>query len=457
MTRLSYELEFQGLRLDVFSTIREEIRDQVFVIMGSLDNLMVVATLMLSLGFGFVVEGTFPPKTAEELGNWEISSIGFSVDPLVVYAFLCAMSLVCPFWCLIFTIRMRYEVDLIIREHMKELKRQLCNVIQKKEMQAPDESQQPVVREVSAPLNHVMGTRSAVCPKRLRRVLTACPQRRQEDIEEAVNAVANTVAKHVGPFSIAKEFSALRSFDQAQIVKWAEKDLMLRMTTYQFYMKAAHLLLWVGMLCAIFTCSILLGLYMMEQFPNTPLVWITYSHIVGLNGGLAIVFALWIWRSSLNPVVASTGRQSVDLKNERLKRSRSSSSMPLLENTSPSLFSCSPKTDSSRYSTGSKDSPFEQEQVAFRVRDGSSGLDAYRQVNFPVRPVDPRGPLEPAGDFAQLEKRICAKFQGRRGGKTSCLKSLVRLRDRLEIVDDEDVAQLCNGDELEAVFGLSSA
>ena len=54
------------MRMDILNTIREEMRDQVAVIMSSLDNLLVVATLMLSIGFGFVVEGTFPPEVSEE-------------------------------------------------------------------------------------------------------------------------------------------------------------------------------------------------------------------------------------------------------------------------------------------------------------------------------------------------------------------------------------------------------
>lgn len=454
LTRLSYELDFQGLRLDVLSTIREEIRDQVFVIMSSLDNLMVVATLMLTLGFGFVVEGTFPPKSAEALANWEIASIGLSVDPLVVYAFLCAMSLVCPFWCLIFTIRMRYEVDLIVRDHMKELKRQLCNVLQKQAMQAPpDEAAAPaVLHDFSSPLPRP-SLQAIACPRRLRRVMAACPVRRQEDIEEAATRIASTVADHVGPTGISSEMRS--TIEQAQILKWAEKDLLQRMTTYRFYVKAAHLLLWGGMLCAIFTCSILLGLYMMEQFPNTPLVWITYSHIVGSNGGLAILFAVWVWWSSVNPVAASTGsdKRHVGVKRDTITRNSSiasiSCSSPLLEN-SANIFSCSSKAD---LNSSAASSPTSSEpQVIFRVRDASSGLDAFRQVSFPVC-AGPAG-LIPTADIARLERLICAKFHTRRGGggKAVSVKYLVRLRDRLEIIDDEDVAQLLQGDELEAHF-----
>ena len=65
--------------------------------------------MMLSIGFGFVVEGTFPPETAEELHDWRIDVIHFRIDPLVVYSILCACSLVFPFWSIVIAIRMRYE------------------------------------------------------------------------------------------------------------------------------------------------------------------------------------------------------------------------------------------------------------------------------------------------------------------------------------------------------------
>ncbi|CAJ1461132.1 unnamed protein product [Effrenium voratum] len=60
-SKRGYDIGLQSMRIDILNTVREEMRDQVTVIISSLDNLMVVATLMLSIGFGFVVEGTFPP------------------------------------------------------------------------------------------------------------------------------------------------------------------------------------------------------------------------------------------------------------------------------------------------------------------------------------------------------------------------------------------------------------
>mmetsp|Transcript_57458 Transcript_57458/g.159030 ORF Transcript_57458/g.159030 Transcript_57458/m.159030 type:complete len:477 (+) Transcript_57458:55-1485(+) len=445
-SRLSCELDFQSLRLDVLGTIREEIRDQVFVIMSSLDNLMVVATLMLSLGFGFVVEGTFPPKTAEALQNWELWF--FSVDPLVVYAFLASMSLICPLWCVIFTIRMRYQVDSIVREHMKELKRQLCNILKKQQIQSPHENEPgQVQRQISSPLEHRIDI-GAACPKRFQRVLGACPTRRQ-NIEDAANLVASYVG---GTATISSDFTTI---DQDQIVKWAEKDLLQRMSTYCFYMKAAHLLLWIGMLCAIFTASILLGLYMMEQFPNTPLVWQTYSSVVAFNGGLAIVFTVWMWTfSSANPVRAVSPCQHGGSVEPSCRRDSTmpSFTLPLLQNASTGVLGCSPTSQGSsqdgscRTSDVPARSPYDPQEVALRVRDADSERLVFREVLVPVK----SGRL--AVDLAGLERLVCAKFQ-HRISKVSSLLSLVRMRDHVEIVDATDVGRLVEGDELWAVFG----
>lgn len=444
LARLGYELDFQGLRLDVLSTIREEIRDQVFVIVSSLDNLMVVATLMLSLGFGFVVEGTFPPQESENLKDWTITAIGFSIDPLVVYAILCAMSLICPFWSLILTIRMRYEVDLIIREHMSDLKKQLSKMLYSKEappshmLCAGTKSTCGVEREERIRVRSAFG---ALCPKRLKRAVAACPQRRQEDLEAAADAFANTVVQHIGPFNLNKESKWV---EQEVILKWADKDLLQRTKTYRCYVKVAHFLLWIGMLSAIFTCALLLGMYMQVNFPHTPLVWVTYSSIVGVNGGLAILFALWMWLSgaAANPAGDSSPRSSASFMSEK---SFGALILPLLESGGPGAQPWLSRSHSSGRSPASL--------LWLRVREANSDLNSFRQVRFPSA-FDGES-LAPLPDFTKLESLICTKFQNKHNKQASCVKSLVRLCDRLEIADSEDVTLLQDGDELEVAFTFS--
>merc|ERR1719362_405340 len=208
-------------------------------------------------------------------------------------------------------------------------------------------------------------------------------------------------------------------------MRWAGKDLLHRAKTYHFYLKVSHVLLWIGMLSAIFTCAVLLGMYMQVNFPHTPLVWKSYSHIVGINGGLAIVFAVWMWLSGTTPVVSSASgnveqrcleRQFTSFNSDTsdTRSFRGSTSVlplgqPLLEK-QPSIMDRMRKKGWNAISPSANESS--QVRMALKVRDASRSLDAFRQVYFPVQ-RDPDGyplGLVAVADFVKLESLICAKF-----------------------------------------------
>merc|ERR1711879_797439 len=93
--------------------------------------------------------------------------------------------------------------------------------------------------------------------------------------------------------------------------------------------------------------------------------------------------------------------------------------------------------------------PSESATLALRVRDRDGERDTFRQVSVPLEGGQ--------ATFAQVEARVAAKFRSSRGADgvelgLRRLAALVRLTDRLEIADDEDVALLRDGDELEACF-----
>jgi len=422
---------------------------------------------MLSIGFGFVTEGTFPPQKAEELGDWNIPMLSIGVDPLAVYSFLCAMSLILPFWCLILAIRMRYEVDLIVREHINELRKQLCNVLKKKQIQDPDEAcdadeqlhhQGGTTQEVSSPLIRDIRVARKIdwlCPARVtktfRGALHRCPTRVRSKVAD-LEVVADKAAAHVGPYSIDNEPLAI---EQAQILKWAGMDLLQRMVSYSFYLKCSHILLWLGMLAAVFTCTILLGVYMMENFPNTPMMWRAYTYPVGINGILGAAFALWMWLPGSNRnALRSVSSWSMDAPGgtDRVKR-ESSSKLTLdgmIKSSSSNLGHqqrvcasfqiptlCEPllpgfPSRSSRH--------FE-----LRVREAVASNGSYRRITFsPCK--TPR--------FEDIRARICEKFADPSGSNASPkrLELLVRLCDSLEISDDEDAGVLVSGDRLEATL-----
>lgn len=88
--------------------------------------------------------------------------------------------------------------------------------------------------------------------------------------------------------------------------------------------------------------------------------------------------------------------------------------------------------------------------IAIRVREAGNDRGTFRRV---VLAECSGGQIS----FSELEKRIIDKFCSSRGvdgvelGKRR-LVVLVRLKDQMEVADDEDAAQLVDGDELEATF-----
>jgi len=100
-------------------------------------------------------------------------------------------------------------------------------------------------------------------------------------------------------------------------------------------------------------------------------------------------------------------------------------------------------------------------QFAVRVRE--VGGTAFRRVvlrDAEVEHVAQQVKHEVQGgppSFAEVESRLCTKFRTARGPDGTevgprRLVTLVRLSDSLELGDDEDVALLHDGDELEATF-----
>merc|ERR1719191_1294960 len=85
---------------------------------------------MLSIGFGFAVEMAAPPPLTHTHRSFMDGPIEYCMHG--VYTIFSALSLVLPFWCLIFTLRLRYEVDRATRDHISELQGQLGAILENK-------------------------------------------------------------------------------------------------------------------------------------------------------------------------------------------------------------------------------------------------------------------------------------------------------------------------------------
>merc|ERR1712136_152090 len=80
----------------------------------------------------------------------------------------------------------------------------------------------------------------------------------------------------------------------ANILNWGEKELLKNLTQYHFYYPLAQIFLWLGMCSSLLVCSVLLGLYFSDTYPETPLMWKSYSSIVAVNSFLSLVFLVGV-------------------------------------------------------------------------------------------------------------------------------------------------------------------
>lgn len=484
--RKCMDLDAMGIRLDALSTIREQKRDEVFEIMSSLDNLMVVSTLMLSIGFGFVVDGTFPPKKAERLSDWPL----LNVDPLVVYSFLAALSLIFPFWSLVLGVHMRYELEHEVAVHMKEFKHQLFNVLKDNKIKAPKDEEAQIPDAPQTDLMDVDGDEGhspdATQRSMARRLLDKlrCGRRASEAWRSRVTGPAARIAD-----SVRHTFTPVNierfELEKAEIRKWAKRDMLQRLKLYRF-LKLAKIFLWMGIFCSIFTSAILLGLYMQQNFPDTPNMWMVYSSLVTVNGLIGIFTVVrWIWRNGKDTKEAGNSARVSDDDSFFPALRRAMSVETLVRGGLPRVSL--PET---RYS-GSKSppqSPRSPRRSSFSGLSSLSGLsDMWPAVHVRIRErrdghadectgaglanwFEVRLPGYSSSDtlgssrirFDAFAKTVSAKFQraahlahaadGTEPRGNLRLGSLVLLRENLVICDDGDMDLLKDDDELEVVF-----
>merc|ERR1719253_961236 len=119
---IDYYLQVRQVHIDTLNNLR----DLYEMDQRKIDNGMIVTTLMLSIRFGFVVEGTFPPTPEDgETGQHAARYI---------YAGVAALSLICPFWsmcCLIESKRrLDFFMDRFTHEFYAMLKQRIDGFVQ---------------------------------------------------------------------------------------------------------------------------------------------------------------------------------------------------------------------------------------------------------------------------------------------------------------------------------------
>jgi len=283
------------MRIDILNTVREEMRDQVTVIVSSLDNLMVVATLMLSIGFGFAVEGTFPPAERD----YEYSEV--QQFCLVLYAILAAMSLVFPLACMMLTIAARFEVELCQQDVMGDLQRHLLKALHKDQQDESDD--QPLLQKLASVLSakNVVGQPPAGSPRPNGQASASTgPPPPQGDAVEGSPDASDTSTRPLDGFKrvLSHQFGLLFSDDVGRVaedeVRLIAEGLLQKVNHYHTLYPVAQLFLWLGMLSSVLVCSVLLGLYFAANFPETPWMWRSYSGILASCAILTVSFYIWM-------------------------------------------------------------------------------------------------------------------------------------------------------------------
>eukprot|EP00929_Paragymnodinium_shiwhaense_P002117 TRINITY_DN102309_c0_g1_i1.p1 TRINITY_DN102309_c0_g1~~TRINITY_DN102309_c0_g1_i1.p1 ORF type:complete len:390 (-),score=59.22 TRINITY_DN102309_c0_g1_i1:114-1283(-) len=314
---IDYYLQVRQVHIDTLNNLREDLRDLYQMHKGKLDNSMIVATLMLSIGFGFVVEGTFPPEGPVK-GPWEATL-------RVVYACVAGLALVCPFWSMLCLMecrrRLDYFMDRFTHEFYEKLKDRCERFIDDSSSAAKITGS--VVKH-TFDLPRAVPSASDLCPKRacdegqnkswFRCAHRAPPPARVERAPPATPirpgdsaGFLATAGQPLLPLSASGDSTeAAGGFGGAASprVRYNNsapsevgQDMRLVFQLHEDYndwwdtwcfgvYRLSKLFHWGSILFNVGCCAILLGLYFAENYKETPWMWKSYTGVVCL--GLAV-------------------------------------------------------------------------------------------------------------------------------------------------------------------------
>eukprot|EP00747_Dinoflagellata_sp_TGD_P166786 gnl/TRDRNA2_/TRDRNA2_190129_c0_seq1.p1 gnl/TRDRNA2_/TRDRNA2_190129_c0~~gnl/TRDRNA2_/TRDRNA2_190129_c0_seq1.p1 ORF type:complete len:378 (+),score=44.43 gnl/TRDRNA2_/TRDRNA2_190129_c0_seq1:130-1263(+) len=275
--QLGYEIAKQDMRINLIATVREEIHDQMSVVISSLDNVLFVATLLLTIGFSFVATSAMPPKSEEHESHLgEYTGHG-------VYTIFSAFSLVFPSWCIIFVLRLRYQVDRATRDYTTQLQAQIGAILDHRRLpkfhktigdeQEPEE-EPPLTPRAS------QGKSKPGKASGLRRKLI-----------QAITAPVGRPKAHM------KKETARRLKENQEVAKWTREDLAESLGDYKFYYPLAQGLLWAGMLSVVIACSVLHSMHLRSKYEDEHWMYMSYMGITAVSAVLAIVYMVWLWTS----------------------------------------------------------------------------------------------------------------------------------------------------------------
>jgi len=246
---IDYFLQLRQVSVDILNNVREDLQDLYDKDERMLDTNLVVVSLMMGIGFGFVVEGTFPEDDHSQ------------ADVRTLYSIVTGLGLVCPFLALLCLLECRRRINMF----MKMFNRHFYEKIRKF-------NEELLMKHITSA--EMMTGRAEAGTFGLPRWNFVRLPRRDGAVNEEAEASRMEEAVQVN----LKEELGVHEDYLNWWSTWAESLAI-----------CSRLILFIGLFFNIFNAALLLGLYFQSNYPDTPSVWILYSSIVCFGLAIATV------------------------------------------------------------------------------------------------------------------------------------------------------------------------
>eukprot|EP00428_Durinskia_dybowskii_P010985 CAMPEP_0170221798 /NCGR_PEP_ID=MMETSP0116_2-20130129/10588_1 /TAXON_ID=400756 /ORGANISM="Durinskia baltica, Strain CSIRO CS-38" /LENGTH=317 /DNA_ID=CAMNT_0010472479 /DNA_START=119 /DNA_END=1069 /DNA_ORIENTATION=+ len=254
-----HRMDMQQKRIDMINTVREEMRDQVRLMISSVENVMLVAVLLLTFAYGFACEGTFPHAEAAGADYPGIQQLA-----LDAYAWLLGLSLAFPGLALVLALAVRIEAEICFEDVSCDLSAHIREAIDR-------------VRQGA---EYSLLTTAFANPS-----------------DGEPGADAPSCDRDTEPFAL--ELQELES--DARLVADLAHGLIQRVQYFHYLYPIAQLLIFFGLICSVLLCSCMSGIIFCHHYPNSPWVWRIYSGTVAGSAFGCAVFALFMRSVLLHP------------------------------------------------------------------------------------------------------------------------------------------------------------
>ncbi|CAE8626349.1 unnamed protein product, partial [Polarella glacialis] len=281
---IDYYLQVRQVHIDTLNNMREDLRDLYEMDSRKIDNSLIVTTLMLSIGFGFVVEGTFPPP----------GKVSQTEEVLrVTYAVVAGLALICPFWSMLSLVESKRRLDFF----MDKFTHGFYVLLRKRIDGFVEESRHSVSIRSSHLVRHTQDLPQH-WPQRLPQM---CPKRASNRASErrARPKLWEPGAAWQGEGEDEDEVETTSSGLVGQNGNTRPEDIQFVLMLHNSYTEwwdhwcswiysAAGVFLWLGIVFNVLCCALLLGMYFRDSYPDTPSMWKAYVLVVGSGIGVAI-------------------------------------------------------------------------------------------------------------------------------------------------------------------------